>query len=488
MRRLSDDSICAQTSSALQEDVFNDSMLETDMVVLDVLNWTHAECGEPWSEAALCHNQEVKNAKRVAKESLWALACKVIANMSPTLSEEVAKMQKGPRSTNTSQPHLQLLAYDDGSLVGTTLNGVSLGADASQALPIRRGDVLRFGTGIEVRMERVSSVLRLDDPEGLSDFYKGIGDRRMSQALTQIASCPGTMEQERKTGFGTVSALVSQSCHTYTSHGDDNFDAALQPVPQRLPCVMRVEMMRRQEAAPPVSPPEQGQAAPQEFPPDATVSGFSERDDAAPQQIPARQEAARPVSPPERDQAAQQGLPPVRAVVSFSGQERAAPHRSPARQSAEPSDADQLVSPPQGVEPDRPANRVVSVSRVSFDADQPGLSPPQGVEPDRPANGSLPLSRVSSLPNGIPVRSGVSMIMSEVRLGHEQLVPPGISAGRAPHQLVSQTAPRRIPVVAVAAAPPQLPQPQPVGPLTYGMNRCPTWRVSPVPANRIAHA
>ncbi|CAJ1373115.1 unnamed protein product [Effrenium voratum] len=60
----------------------------------------------------------------------------------------------------------QLVAYDDGSALGTKLNGEDLGVGPGAARAVQQGDVLALG-GTLLRLAKVSPVLRADDDSAL---------------------------------------------------------------------------------------------------------------------------------------------------------------------------------------------------------------------------------------------------------------------------------------------------------------------------------
>jgi len=88
--------------------------------------------------------------------------------------------QEGPKD----QP-AKLLAYDDGSLCGTKLNGEGLPVGRSLAVPVKEGDVLRLGSDVTVTLRAVSSLLAIDDHCQLADFFERVGERRTATSLRQ---------------------------------------------------------------------------------------------------------------------------------------------------------------------------------------------------------------------------------------------------------------------------------------------------------------
>jgi len=82
----------------------------------------------------------------------------------------------------------RLVVYDEGSLSGTSLidaNGMEreVGVGRRNAIKIEQGDSLRLGTEVTVRLTAVSRRLRLDDPDGLADFFDSVGEVGTAQTL-----------------------------------------------------------------------------------------------------------------------------------------------------------------------------------------------------------------------------------------------------------------------------------------------------------------
>mmetsp|Transcript_51521 Transcript_51521/g.167173 ORF Transcript_51521/g.167173 Transcript_51521/m.167173 type:complete len:1012 (+) Transcript_51521:87-3122(+) len=87
------------------------------------------------------------------------------------------------REEGGSKPWLAV--YDEGSLSGTQLQDKALGVGPQNAEPILQGDVLRLGAEVTVKIEAVSSVLRLDDSDGLAAFFEEVGETDTAQTLRQ---------------------------------------------------------------------------------------------------------------------------------------------------------------------------------------------------------------------------------------------------------------------------------------------------------------
>jgi pSer/pThr/pTyr-binding forkhead associated (FHA) protein len=102
-----------------------------------------------------------------------------------------------PDMPNISRRHCQLalkhteegsylVAYDDGSLSGTTLNGQTLGVGLGAAMRVQPGDVLRLGFNIVVTLQAISPVLHIDDHVGLAAFFEALGERQTAQTLRRV--------------------------------------------------------------------------------------------------------------------------------------------------------------------------------------------------------------------------------------------------------------------------------------------------------------
>eukprot|EP00928_Gymnodinium_smaydae_P010244 TRINITY_DN13845_c0_g1_i1.p1 TRINITY_DN13845_c0_g1~~TRINITY_DN13845_c0_g1_i1.p1 ORF type:complete len:747 (+),score=156.53 TRINITY_DN13845_c0_g1_i1:62-2302(+) len=77
----------------------------------------------------------------------------------------------------------RLVAFDDGSLLGTHIRRRPLGIGPGEAVEVREGDVLRLGHDVHVALCRVSPVLRLDDHLGLAAFLERVGEEAASRTL-----------------------------------------------------------------------------------------------------------------------------------------------------------------------------------------------------------------------------------------------------------------------------------------------------------------
>lgn len=80
---------------------------------------------------------------------------------------------------------LVLVAFDDGSLSGTSCRGQRLGIGPGDALEVGERDALQLGALVTVRLRRVSPVLRLDDHDGLAAFFSRAGEHEISRTLTE---------------------------------------------------------------------------------------------------------------------------------------------------------------------------------------------------------------------------------------------------------------------------------------------------------------
>eukprot|EP00928_Gymnodinium_smaydae_P032043 TRINITY_DN23321_c0_g2_i2.p1 TRINITY_DN23321_c0_g2~~TRINITY_DN23321_c0_g2_i2.p1 ORF type:complete len:834 (-),score=141.38 TRINITY_DN23321_c0_g2_i2:61-2526(-) len=83
----------------------------------------------------------------------------------------------------TCQRGGRLLAYDDGSLCGTLLQGRPLGVGVHEAQEIQEGDCLRLGPLVSVHVSRISPALQLDDNAGLAAFFERLGQRSVATSL-----------------------------------------------------------------------------------------------------------------------------------------------------------------------------------------------------------------------------------------------------------------------------------------------------------------
>lgn len=132
------------------------------------------------------------------------VACYQIDQIGAVVSEYIIGRQEGcaleisqPRVLTLSRSHCvlllhetddggaKLLAYDDGSLAGTTLRGKRLGIGAQQATEIHEGDSLRLGPSVIVHVREVSPLLRLDDHIGLAAFFQRLGEPATSTSLLE---------------------------------------------------------------------------------------------------------------------------------------------------------------------------------------------------------------------------------------------------------------------------------------------------------------
>jgi len=108
----------------------------------------------------------------------------------------------------------RLVAYDDGSLVGTQLRATPLGVGREHAQDIEEGDTLRLGSDVTVRLQAVSDVLNLDDHDGLAEFFERVGERRTAQSLR---------EEPRLTEKIVSSFLTAGNIQSSSREGGFNF-------------------------------------------------------------------------------------------------------------------------------------------------------------------------------------------------------------------------------------------------------------------------
>jgi len=105
----------------------------------------------------------------------------------------------------------KLVAFDDGSLFGTQVvhNGTAqqLGVGQQCSSPIQEGDELILSDCVSVKLQEVSDVLSLEDPDGLARFFDHVGDRRTAVSLRS--------ERERSQTEWILSSSVRPSMSSY---------------------------------------------------------------------------------------------------------------------------------------------------------------------------------------------------------------------------------------------------------------------------------
>jgi len=120
----------------------------------------------------------------------------------------------------------KLVVYDEGSLSGTTLidaDGVDrdVGVGRTNAIPIAQGDCLRLGGDVTMCLTAVSRRLRLDDPDGLAEFFDSVGEVGTAQTLRQE---PRLSEAIVSFAMSSVPMRFSNGRYSPNEERGSNFD------------------------------------------------------------------------------------------------------------------------------------------------------------------------------------------------------------------------------------------------------------------------